>query len=199
MYRTWAARFLAELRQPATDLEWFVDIDENGRRARRDVFRLIVGRYALSETVEQFAERYQQDFCASFRCAPDVVASLQRARRVGYRVAIITNGDTRAQGTKIAAAGLGELVDALVISEQEGARKPDAALFRVAASRCGENFEGGWMIGDNPVNDIAGAAAVGLRTAWIRLGRTWEAELEFTPTWQVDAFSEAVDLILGDA
>ena len=28
-------------------------------------------------------------------------------------------------------------------------------------ARCGETLDGGWMIGDNPVNDIGGAAACG--------------------------------------
>jgi FMN phosphatase YigB (HAD superfamily) len=42
-----------------------------------------------------------------------------------------------------------------VISEGAGVRKPGARAFQLAAEAVGLPLEGGWMIGDHPVADIA--------------------------------------------
>ena len=78
-----------------------------------------------------------------------------------------------------------------VVSEIEGVRKPDAAIFRLAAERCGSTLDGAWMAGDNPDADLRGAHALGLRTIWFRLGRTW-TEPDFVPTVEVDSLEEAL-------
>ncbi|MFJ2032903.1 HAD family hydrolase [Streptosporangium sp. NPDC087985] len=58
------------------------------------------------------------------------------------------------------------------LSGAEGIRKPDVALFEIAAKRCAVTTlaEDGWMIGDNLTADIAGGRAAGLRTIWIDRG-----------------------------
>jgi putative hydrolase of the HAD superfamily len=66
-------------------------------------------------------------------------------------VAIATNGNTAQQTAKIRRTGLDAHIDALAISEEVGASKPDARMFQVAARRCGSRLDGdGWMVGDCP-------------------------------------------------
>ncbi|WP_232828681.1 HAD family hydrolase [Kribbella monticola] len=52
----------------------------------------------------------------------------------------------------------------MALSEEAGVRKPDPAIFELAAARCGATLVGGWMVGDHPAYDIAGGNAAGLRT-----------------------------------
>ncbi len=52
------------------------------------------------------------------------------------------------------------------------------------------------MIGDNPVADIGGARACGARTVWMRKG-DWPAFLDYRPDHTVDAFADAVRLVLA--
>lgn len=56
-----------------------------------------------------------------------------------------------------------------MISAEARVRKPDRAIFELAARRLGVPLHG-WMIGDGLESDIAGGAAAGLRTAWITGG-----------------------------
>ncbi|GAB2477372.1 hypothetical protein GCM10027187_51310 [Streptosporangium sandarakinum] len=68
---------------------------------------------------------------------------------------------------------MADAVDTYALSGIEGMREPDRGLFEIAAKRCGVNLEaGGWMIGDNPLADIAGGRGAGLHTIWINRG-TW--------------------------
>jgi FMN phosphatase YigB (HAD superfamily) len=52
-------------------------------------------------------------------------------------------------------------------SRELGATKPDPAFFRTAAERLGAAPAECIMVGNDPVKDIAGARAAGMRTVWL--------------------------------
>lgn len=197
IFGAWAESFLLEIGRDASEASWLIELDAHGYTPREEFFSQVVRRFTPQNSVEDMAERYHRDYVQSFRCSTEVVSALGRVRRAGFKVAIITNGAIRAQAAKIKAAGLSDLIDACCISEAEGFWKPAPELFRIAAERSGESFEDAWMIGDNPVTDICGAAALEIRTVWIRLGRTWPTDVTHQPTRQAESLSEAVDAILG--
>jgi putative hydrolase of the HAD superfamily len=54
-----------------------------------------------------------------------------------------------------------------MISEAVGVKKPDARIFAQALAAVGCRASQAWFVGDHPVNDVLGAAAVGLRPIWL--------------------------------
>ena len=52
----------------------------------------------------------------------------------------------------------------MVTSEEAGAEKPAARIFETALERAGARPEEAVMVGDDPETDIAGAAALGMRS-----------------------------------
>ena len=56
----------------------------------------------------------------------------------------------------------------IVISADMGKRKPRAELFQRALDELGVSAARTLFVGDDPVDDIAGARALGLRTAWVK-------------------------------
>jgi putative hydrolase of the HAD superfamily len=199
LFNAWIRSFLAEVGGGVDDASWLIELDASGLTPRGDFFTRVIERFSLDESVDAFYERYHRDYVLSFRCTSDVVSALERARRAGFKIAIVTNGATRDQTSKVKAAGLGNLVDTCCISEAEGVSKPAPEIFLIAAERCGESLDGAWMIGDNPVADIGGASALGISTVWLRLGRTWPEDLEHLPTRQADSLLEAIESILACA
>lgn len=139
---------------------------------------------------------YYREFNGLFSCDAAVLAALAAARGAGWRVAIVTNGSP-AQEDKMAAAGLAGVVDTWCVSSIEGTRKPEPRLLEIASQRCGEPLASAWMVGDSPEADIGAADAAGIRSVWIRHGRTWPAGLGFAPTLEADSFPEAVGLVLS--
>ena len=118
--------------------------------AAADLVRRMYGRYW-----EAFYERMgpQAD-------APEVLAALKASRPL----VLVSNHTALPQLGKIAALGFDGLFDAVVTSEEAGAEKPAARIFETALDRAGVRAEEGVMIGDDPDTDIAGAAALGMRT-----------------------------------
>ena len=54
-------------------------------------------------------------------------------------------------------------------------RKPDRAIFELAASKVGIGVELSQIlfVGDNPSADIVGTQTAGMKTAWVSGGREW--------------------------
>jgi putative hydrolase of the HAD superfamily len=97
--------------------------------------------------------------------AVSVIAALSQR----YRIAILTNGLQDVQRPRLAASALKSLIPVrdLIISEEVGAAKPDAAIFEIALQRLGSPPKSAvLMIGDSLSSDMRGAANAGLDGCW---------------------------------
>jgi HAD superfamily hydrolase (TIGR01509 family) len=95
------------------------------------------------------------------RLFDDVLPVLRRLRSDGLKTAIVSNCG---YGTRpvVQALGLEREVDAVVLSCELGAKKPDAAIYRAALDRLGAPPERAAFI-DDLVDYCAGAEALGIR------------------------------------
>jgi FMN phosphatase YigB (HAD superfamily) len=87
----------------------------------------------------------------------DTRRHLAALRARGARVVVLTNGRREFQGPVLAGAGLLDLVDALVTSDDVGAIKPAAAMFEAARNGAARHVH----VGDRLDHDVAGARAAG--------------------------------------
>jgi putative hydrolase of the HAD superfamily len=104
---------------------------------------------------------------------------------------VVTNGDTIQQEAKLRRTGLDRYLADWVISEEAGVRKPNPRIFAIAAERARMRLSGAWMVGDSPEADVGGAAAAGVRSAWLRRGRSW-LESRYAPTVASDGVIAAL-------
>jgi putative hydrolase of the HAD superfamily len=196
-FTTWARSFASgRSLGGAPEVEWLERLDNDGLTPRTDFFAAARQRYRLRDSVDELVAAYRIEYP---RCMPplpeETRSALRTLRAAGWKIGIATNG-APSQESKITACGLGELVDGWAISEVVGARKPDRAHFAAAATSCGAELTGAWMVGDSAAADIAGAAACGLSTAWIARGRTW-ADSTYEPDVVAASIAEAVVAILA--
>lgn len=97
---------------------------------------------------------------------PRSSAAALRALRGNWRVGIVTNGAPATQERKVAALGLGRLVDTVVYADAVGTHrgKPDPTPFQLALARLGVRAARSVFVGNDERRDIGGAAGVGMRT-----------------------------------
>ncbi|MBV9313610.1 MAG: HAD family hydrolase [Pseudonocardia sp.] len=98
---------------------------------------------------------------------PDVRPCLELLLEAGLQVGIAGNQTTRA-GRFIRELNLP--VDIIAMSDDWGVSKPDVAFFEKLIEVSGYRPHEIVYVGDRLDNDIAPAAAAGIRTAWIRRG-----------------------------
>jgi FMN phosphatase YigB (HAD superfamily) len=195
-FRAWASGFLLEHGLREFELAWLETIDEDGFKPRELFFAEVKRRFRLPDDVEVLVQAYRPALSASIPPLPrETVSALVELRERGWAIGIVTNGSA-AQETNLLAAGLAGLVDGWAVSAIEGIRKPEPRLFAIAARACGASLVGGWMVGDRPDADIAGAIAAGLRSVWIARGRTW-LEDGYEPDATTETIAQAVQAIVS--
>jgi HAD superfamily hydrolase (TIGR01549 family) len=135
-------------------------------RPKGEVFRVLIERLGLPVSAEDVWRDYRSQMPSLVSVADGDRQALIDLRSAGWTLGILTNGTVDNQEGKIRRTGLDLLVDGWVVSEAVGVRKPLPAIFDALAANLGCDLEG-WMVGDSLDDDIAGGAAVGLRTVWI--------------------------------
>jgi len=127
-------------------------------RSWRDFLRhfgLDAGRSA------QLAAQFWKAFCSSKALLPGAKEVLQRLSE-SYRLGMITNGYSDSQRGRLEACGLLDFFDPVLISEEAGAAKPDARIFKLALKRLGLPPEAALYIGDSLSHDRAGCLSAGI-------------------------------------
>jgi putative hydrolase of the HAD superfamily len=195
-FRTGVAEFLALHRLPAEDVDWVMEVDASGYATRTVVSQAIIDRYGDGLDQDRVIDFLRRGAREHARITAETEAALRDARAAGCQVVIVTNGAVPQQTGKITASGLDRLVDAWVVSEGVGFRKPEAGIFLAAADIVGASLEDAWMIGDRDDADILGAHRLGLRSSWLHLGRNW-SQADYEPTHIADSVAEAIKHAAG--
>jgi len=97
---------------------------------------------------------------------PEVPAMLDRLRRSGRRLAILSNGNPEMLDAAVAASGLGDRFEAVLSVDEVGVFKPDARVYRLVESRCHVTPDKVCFLSSN-CWDAHGAAHFGFRTVWV--------------------------------
>jgi putative hydrolase of the HAD superfamily len=169
-----------------------IDLDDHGHRDKREVYDVVANEFGLSIAVrDQLVSSFLAEYPRHCQLGVGVMMTLRELRQRGKRIGIITNGAALVQNAAIDALGLRGGMDAILISETEGLRKPDPALFRRAADRVGVPVDRCCFVGDHPVTDTAGAIAAGCQAFWKRTSY-WRAP-EPLPT--IEALPDLLHLV----
>jgi HAD superfamily hydrolase (TIGR01509 family) len=92
---------------------------------------------------------------------PDTVPGLD-ALRAHYRLGLLSNGSRLPE-----TVGLASYFESVVFAQDHRVAKPDKGIFEVVERELGVGPEVCVLVGDHPVNDVAGAHGAGWRSVWI--------------------------------
>jgi FMN phosphatase YigB (HAD superfamily) len=192
-FSRWAEAFISEHGLPEGAWPFIVSADQDGMTPKQIFFDQVRSKFGIPPDVQELLARYYVDYPACYMAEPETVRAIRKLRGRGWRVGIVTNGGP-AQLAKLEATNLIGEFDAICVSEMVGAKKPDPAIFQMAADLCQRPLKG-WMTGDSVCADMAGGRGVGLRTIWIARGREW-ASSDPAPDAVVLTVPQAIKVIL---
>jgi putative hydrolase of the HAD superfamily len=109
-----------------------------------------------------------------WRVLPGVRETAATLRARGYRLAVLSNWDSRLHRV-LAETGLRPLFDHVLISSELGAEKPDPAIFRAAERVLGVAPDACLHVGDSRAHDWAGALSAGWNALLVDTGDTGDA------------------------
>ncbi|MFD2169595.1 YjjG family noncanonical pyrimidine nucleotidase [Tumebacillus lipolyticus] len=110
----------------------------------------------------------------------------------GCRLAIITNGFTAVQKSRIGSSPLCNTFEHIIISEEVGSQKPESGIFDYAFSKLDfTDKEKVLIVGDSLTSDIQGGANYGIDTCWFNPNYE-ENSIGTRPTYEIH---ELMDLL----
>ncbi|MES5952187.1 HAD-IA family hydrolase [Bacillus fungorum] len=145
----------------------FIELDNKGYVWKDKVYEQLLQEHSITSlTWEQLLEDYINNF--QHHCIPfsNMEYVLQELKSSGILLGMITNGFTEFQLLNIRALGIDKYMDIILVSEQEGIKKPQAEIFLRALARLGVSPEESVYVGDHPNNDVIGARDVGMNVIW---------------------------------
>ena len=151
----------------------------------------------LSAAARYTALHWETCFPRSVVARAGLAETLSALHAWGIHLGIVTNGEVPFQTPKIQQLAIGQYLSTVVISEAVQVQKPDPRIFAHALAALGCAAGHTWFVGDHPINDVLGAAAVGLRPIWLTGVQPWPPAHP-APSWQIATLGELVTMAQGD-
>jgi len=128
---------------------------------------------------------------------PDVVPTLKRLGKK-FSLWILTDAPRNKAWQRMVITGLDKIFeeDRVITLDDTGQKKPGKMPFKTLVNRSGLAPEEILFVGDNPVKDVKGAKAAGMRTAWAKYGHEeCLARLE-AADYTLERFSDLLKILL---
>ncbi|WP_231591776.1 HAD family hydrolase [Methanosarcina sp. WH1] len=144
----------------------------------------------------QCCEIYDREKLQNLELYPGVRDTLEELKKLGLRLAIITDSDRYHARARLMKVGLLDSFELLVSADMTGTKKPDPAHFLFALDILGLKPEESLVVGDSIKRDMAPARRLGLKTAYASYG-DWRPteETEQCFDFQLKTFQDLIGYI----
>ncbi|MEP7003029.1 MAG: HAD family hydrolase [Chloroflexota bacterium] len=128
---------------------------------------------------------------------PGAADAVRWCKAQGLRVVLVTNTLSRGDAEVLrdwTRAGLADVIDAVVSSHSAGWEKPHPEIYRRALDLAAVEPREAFMVGDDPVCDVRGAQALGLRAVLRRTARRRLTD-DIRPDATIERLDELADVV----
>jgi putative hydrolase of the HAD superfamily len=186
---------LTESREAATK-RIFTMYDREGIEDQRVFDKILVETYGLIDyrILAAGVLGYRKAKEGHLVLYPHVRQAIIHLIRMGLKLGLVTDAPRLSAWMRLVSLGLDPFFDTVVTNEDTGKKKPHPAPFQLALSRLQVEPQEAIMIGDWAERDIAGAKALGMKTAFARYGDDFNT-LEPGADFELSDINQLVDII----
>ena len=143
------------------------------------------------------ADEFHSYFHTGHKLLPGVKDTLRYAKRLGYSLAVLSNGEQFCQEHRLELAGIRHYFDLVVTSQEAGVQKPNAEIFDYFFARSGYSPNQTVFFGDGLSSDIMGAENYGFASIWFN-HRHRQKTLPVHPLFEVDNYAQFQRILKKD-
>ena len=137
--------------------------------SRREIVSLAFAKLSINSpaVAHELADSFSVEREKAIVPYPQAIETLEDFRNRGSRLALLTNGSSELQRSKIERFNLAPFFDCIIVEGEFGFGKPDENVFLYALQQLNVTAREAWMVGDDLERDIAGAQSAGIFAVWI--------------------------------
>lgn len=157
-------------------------------------FRRLLAHYGWQEIdPAALAMAFQDQLCTCADLLPGAMELLQ-AVHGRMKIALVTNGVSVTQRSRLSRCAFAHLLDAVIISEELGVSKPDPAMTQAALDALGcTDASQAVFLGDSHSSDVMAAVNAGVDAIWLTRHGRGESD---KATYIVESLEEAAALLV---
>jgi putative hydrolase of the HAD superfamily len=143
------------------------------------LFNDLIDDLELDKNLLQNILRLYESFDAEIKLFPASENILLTLRKMGIKLALVTNGGVRIQRNKIRLLGIEQFFDVVVFARDmpEATEKPNPSAYSMAIRKMGVKAKETLCVGDNPYTDFWGAKRLGIYTMRLLWGEFKDVQL----------------------
>ena len=146
----------------------FLELDAFGSVWKDVVYAKLVCEFSLTRVDSNLLlNNYVEEFCRFCRPRPFAQECVKELSNAGYRLALVSNGPSPFQEKCFKSLKIDGYFDAVIVSGAIGISKPDPRIFLAMCGLLDTPPHECVFIGDNPEQDVEGAAALGMYTVFV--------------------------------
>ncbi|KRL21485.1 noncanonical pyrimidine nucleotidase, YjjG family [Lactobacillus sp. UMNPBX6] len=153
--------------------------------------------FGLEIDGQKMMNEYRSYFGEAHQLLPGVEDTLKFAKKQGYKLTVLSNGEKFMQNHRLELAGVKKYFDLIVTSEEAHYSKPNVHAFDYFFSRTEIGPNDTVFFGDGLQSDILGAERYGFDSIWYN-HRHRKNTLNLHPKFEVENYPEFVKLMQND-
>lgn len=157
----------------------------------------ILDHFGLEIDGKKAMDEYRSYFGEAHQLLPGVEDTLIFAKKQGYKLTILSNGEKFMQNHRLELAGVKKYFDLIVTSEEAHYSKPNPHAFDYFFSHTEIGPSETVFFGDGLQSDILGAEKYGFDSIWYN-HRHRKNTLNLHPIFEVETYPELVKLMQND-
>ncbi len=177
--------------------DYFWTLSPDNATDPRQAFEAIQSRFpGVTGDPDSHYESYFKSIVANMKPLPGALELAESLNSNGVPWGVVTNGN-HFQIEKVKVTGFEDITPFVIATELHGKSKPDAEPYHHALRLLELDPDASGtvlFVGDNPHTDIIGAQGVGMRTAWIHMGREYPSRMQ-APDMTIDSVVDLRDVL----
>jgi len=179
-------------------MDYFLSLSPNNTAVPIDSFKQIKAKWPDVKGDEQDHYKfYFESMIKHMKIIPGAMEFIDWINKSQYNWGVVTNGNSY-QYKKIEITGLSKKIPFVLPSKIYAKDKPDSKIYLIGKEKLGlRNLKNNEIIfvGDNAYTDILGANQLGMKTAWIKMGRLYPKGLP-TPDFEIEHVNDLRNILI---
>ena len=125
----------------------------------------------------------------------DTLYTLERLSKADYLIGVIANGKSKIKQFRLHSLGIMHVINYLSTSETVGFRKPHPKIFEDMIDQLDVKADEIMYVGDDALNDVAPARAMGMVSVWFKQEDAEIEPLEEEVDFTITTIEELLDIL----
>ena len=157
----------------------FIALDDDEDHDKPELYKAIIKDFHVDRlTWKDLFHDFEMHFYRYVFPYYDTLYTLERLNQYNYVTGVIANGKSKIKQYRLHALGIEHVINYMSTSQTVGVRKPHPKIFEDILGKLDTKPEETMYVGDDPLNDVAPARAMGMVSVWFK---DEDAEIEPLP------------------